>query len=84
MYSYNKDLQLIDYKDGYRFRIKCKSCGYGSYIVPEELLTMQGLHRTMYLDEVAEQLLCRQCKKAGAEITPIILARQHHFVGGMV
>lgn len=76
-------LQLIDYKDGYRFRVKCSGCGYGWYAEPKELLEHFETHERMYLDEVAKVLWCKSCYTSQAIITPIIIMPTHHFVGGM-
>ena len=77
------ELQLVDYKDGYRFRMKCGSCGYGWYADPAELLKHIQTHDRMYLDEVAKVLRCRSCYSYRARITPIIVTSVHHFVGGL-
>ena len=77
------ELQLLDYADGYRFRMKCKACGYGWYAEPKELLEHAQTHDRMYLDEVAKLLRCRACYRYHALITPIIVTPVHHFVGGL-
>ena len=78
------ELQLQDYEDGYRFRIKCRACGYGWYEEPSELLVRSNTHRRMYLEEVETRLVCRACHRANTAITPLIITATHHFVGGMV
>ena len=77
------DLQLQDYQDGYRFRVKCRSCGYGWYEEPVELLARSDTHSRMYLEEVEKLLTCRACRQTGTVITPLILSATHHFVGGL-
>lgn len=77
------DLQIQDYTDGYRFRVKCLHCGYGWYRDPEELLCLKGVHRRMYLDEVGRLVRCPDCRKSGVSILPMLILPQHHFVGGL-
>lgn len=77
------ELQLQDYRDGYRFRIRCRSCGYGWYEKPTDLLARPDTHSRMYLEEVEKLLECRACHHAGTLITPLILTATHHFVGGL-
>lgn len=77
------ELQLYDYQNGYRFRIKCHACGYGWYEMPGDLLSMPAAHDRMYLDEVARLLVCKSCRASSAEVMPIIIMDTHHFVGGL-
>lgn len=77
------ELQLEDYSEGYRFRLKCNVCGYGWYENPADLLGHPETHSRMYLGEVASLLICRNCKQSNSSITPIIKLPIHHFVGGM-
>ena len=77
------ELQLQDYAEGYRFRVKCRSCGYGWYEDPSDFLGRPDTHSRMYLEEVETLLNCRACRRTGGIITPLILTATHHFVGGL-
>ena len=77
------ELQLQDYADGYRFRIRCLHCGYGRYLDPKEILSRPDVHSRMYLEEVGGLIRCPDCRKTGASILPLLILPQHHFVGGL-
>jgi len=79
----SNDLQLCDYAEGYRFQMKCGSCGFEWYETPAEILASPLTHSRMYLDEVAATLKCINCKQYKAKITPLLVRSTHHFVGGM-
>lgn len=77
------ELQLIDYSDGYRFRLNCKRCNNGWYEEPAALIEHPMLHARMYLEELEQTLTCRACHARAVKVTPIILKPTHHFVGGL-
>ena len=77
------DLQLRDYAEGYRFQVTCKACAFEWYENPHDVLLMPATHDNMYLDEVGAVLRCINCKQHSSKITPLLIRRTHHFVGGM-
>ncbi len=77
------DLQLRDYEEGYRFQVLCSHCGFQWYENPHDVLLMPTTHSNMYLDEVGAVLRCINCKQHNSKITPLLIRRTHHFVGGM-
>ncbi len=76
-------MQLYDYRDGYRFRMKCQHCGYHWHDRPADLLDRGDMHDRMHLDEVATQIQCRTCKRHAVSLMPIRVMKTHHFSGGL-
>ena len=77
------DLQLQDYEDGYMFGLRCRHCGHTWQAEPKILLADDAMHARMYLDEVERLLRCRRCGSDRIMLSPKLITRTHHFVGGL-
>ena len=78
-------LQLKDYLEGYRFLAKCRACGYGWKVDPNDLLGVEENASDMTLDELSCRIRCLNpdCRRDDVRLTPLRRRRPHHFVGGL-